>query len=172
MNSKNDLAEKSAGQIFRISRTVDAPREWVWRCWTEPERAMKWWGPKGSVMKKCKFDLRPGGIGHYLMQFAGQDMWGKFAYREILKPERLVWINSFSDEKGGTTRHPLSPTWPLEMLTTVTFSEKDGRTTIAVEWKPYNPTAEEMKTFEGGHDSMRKGWSGTFSQLEDYLITV
>ena len=48
----------------------------------------------------------------------GSEMWGKFVYREITPPERMVFIVSFSDENGGTTRHPMAPTWPLEMLNT------------------------------------------------------
>ena len=51
----------------------------------------------------------------------GHVIWAKFVYREIAAPQRLVWVHSFSDEAGGLTRHPLSPTWPLELLTTVTL---------------------------------------------------
>lgn len=51
-------------------------------------------------------DLRPGGVYHYCMRSPdGHDMWGRFVYREIVKPERIVFINSFSDEMGGLARN-------------------------------------------------------------------
>jgi uncharacterized protein YndB with AHSA1/START domain len=96
-------------------------------------------------------------------------MWGKFVYREIAAPGRIVLVNSFSDEDGGLTRHPFAPTWPLEMLSTATFIEQEGKTKLTVEWSPLNPTDEERKTFEGSHDGMKQGWTGTFEQLEAFL---
>jgi len=96
-------------------------------------------------------------------------MWGKFVYREIVAPERIVLVNSFSDEQGNLTRHPMSPTWPLEMLSTTTFAEHEGRTTITVQWVPLNAAESERKTFETSHEGMRMGWTGTFEQLAQYL---
>ncbi len=97
-------------------------------------------------------------------------MWAKFVYREIVAPERLVWVHSFSDEAGGLTRHPLSPTWPLELLTTVTFEDAPGgKTKVTLRWSPLDATAEEQKTFDAAHDGMRGGWGGTFERLTAYL---
>ncbi len=155
---------------FVVSRTFDAPREVVWRAWTERERLMQWFGPKGFVMTNAKLDFRPGGKFHYCLRSTdGKKMWGKFVYREIVAPERMVLVNSFSDEDERLTRHPMSPTWPLEMLTTTTFTEENGKTTVTVRWSPLEPTAEERKTFDASHDGMRQGWSGTFDQLARYL---
>ena len=131
---------------------------------------LQWFGPKGFTMRTAKLDLRPGGIFHYCLRSPeGKDMWGKFVYREIVAPERIVLVNSFSDEKGGLTRHPMSPTWPLEMLSTTTLTEQVGKTTITVQWEPLNATEEERKTFNTGRDSMQMGWTGTFDQLAEYL---
>jgi len=156
---------------FVISRVFDAPRDKVWKAWTEVERLKQWWGPKGFVVTHCKVDLRPGGIMHYCLRTPdGNEMWGKFAYREIVKPERLVWINSFSDKEGGTTVHPMSPDWPREMLTKVTFEEQGGKTKVTVQWTPVDASTEvERKTFEDGRGSMQQGWTGTFEQFEQYL---
>ena len=156
---------------FVISRVFDAPRDKVWKAWTEVERLKQWWGPKGFVVTHCKVDLRPGGIMHYCLRTPdGNEMWGKFAYREIVKPERLVWINSFSDKEGGTTVHPMSPDWPREMLTKVTFEEQGGKTKVTVQWTPVDASTEvERKTFEDGRSSMQQGWTGTFEQFEQYL---
>ena len=158
---------------FVISRSFDVPRELMFKVWTDPAHMQRWWGPKGVTVINSKMDLRPGGIYHYGMRtLDGHEMWGKFVFREIVKPERLVFVNSFSDEKGGLTRHPMSPNWPLEMLSTITFTEQGGKTTVTVRWAPLNATAEECKTFEDGFDSMQQGWGGTLDQLSEYLSKV
>jgi uncharacterized protein YndB with AHSA1/START domain len=159
---------------FVISRAFDAPRELVWKCFTEPERMKEWWGPKGSTIVASKMDLRIGGIYHGAMRAPdGRVMWAKFVYREITAPERLVWVHSISDEAGGLTRHPMSPTWPLEMLTAVTLDhEPGGKTKVTIRWSPLDAMAEEQKTFDAAHDSMRGGWGGTFDRLAAYLATA
>lgn len=164
------MADAQSG-AFVIAREFAAPREMLWECFTEPERMRQWWGPKGCRVVSAKMDRRPGGTYHYgLAMPDGQVMWGRFVYREIEKPARLVWVNSFSDEAGGVTRHPLSPTWPLELLTTITFAEEPaGRTKLTIRWLPLNPSADERQTFDAGHDSMRQGWGGTLDQLAAYL---
>jgi uncharacterized protein YndB with AHSA1/START domain len=156
---------------FVISRVLEAPRELVWKCFTEPERMQQWWGPKGFTVVAAKMDLRVGGTYHYGMRAPdGRVMWGKFVYREIVPPQRIVFVNSFSDEAGGLTRHPLSPTWPLEMLSTFSFEElSGGRTRFTIRWSPLNATPEEQKTFDAGHFSMQQGWGGTLDQLTAYL---
>lgn len=155
---------------FVISRVFDAPRELVWKAFTEAERLKHWWGPKGFTIGKCEVDLRPGGIFRYSLRSPdGQDMWGRFVYREIAAPERLVAIVSFTDEQGEIARHPLSPSWPLEILSTLTFAEHGSGTKLTVRWAPHNATEAERQTFEAGHDSMRQGWTGTLDQLADYL---
>jgi uncharacterized protein YndB with AHSA1/START domain len=160
-----------ASKPFVISRVFDAPRDLVWKCFTEPERMKEWWGPKGVKVVKSEMDLRVGGTYHYGMQTPdGKVMWGKQVYREIVPPERLVFIGSFSDEQGGLARHPLAPTWPMELLSAYTFeAQPDGKTKLTITWSPHNPTDEERKTFDAGHDSMKNGWGGTLEQLEAYL---
>ncbi len=156
---------------FVISRVFDAPRDRVWKSWTEAERLKKWWGPKGFTVTHCKIDLRPGGIMHYCLRMPdGNEMWGKFVYREIVKPERLVFVNSFSDKDGGITVHPMSVNWPRELLSTVTFEEQGGKTKLTVQWIPLDTsTALERKTFEEGRESMKMGWTGTMDQFVEYL---
>jgi uncharacterized protein YndB with AHSA1/START domain len=159
---------------FVISRTLDAPRHLVWTCFTDPERMKHWWGPKGFKVIASKMDLRPRGSYHYGLQApSGQAMWGKFVYREIVPLEKLVLINSFSDEKGGTTRHPGNEDWPLQTLSTFTFEDMPGgKTKFTVRWAPYNATEAEAKAFDSNRNSMTQGWSGTFEQLETYLATA
>src|SRR5215213_8710895 len=155
---------------FVISRTFDAPRDLVWKAFTEPERMKHWWGPKGFTVIASKMDFRPGGTYHYGMRAPdGSQMWGKFVYREISPPERMVLINSFSDEAGGVTRHPMAPTWPLEMLSVFSFEEEGGKTRFTVRWTPLNAGEEERATFAVGHASMTQGWGGTLDKLAAYL---
>jgi uncharacterized protein YndB with AHSA1/START domain len=161
----------TASSDFVISRVLDAPRELVWKCFTDPERMKQWWGPKGVSVEQAKMDLRPGGIFLYGMKTAdGTVMWGRMVYREIVPPQKIVFVNSFSDENGGLTRHPMAPTWPIEMLSVFTFEEQPGgKTKFTVRWSPLDPTAEEQQTFDAGHASMTQGWTGTLEKLEAYL---
>jgi uncharacterized protein YndB with AHSA1/START domain len=153
-----------------ITRTFDAPRELVFKAVTDAEDLKQWWGPKDYTMNVAKFDLRPGGVFHYSQRSPdGQEMWGKFIYREIVEPEKLVFTNSFSDEAGNTVRAPFSPTWPLEILNTWTFAEHEGKTTLTMRGVPLSATVEELKTFEAAHDMIQKGFTGTLDQLADYL---
>jgi uncharacterized protein YndB with AHSA1/START domain len=164
---------ETASPDFVITRVFDAPRDLVWKAFTDPERMKEWWGPKGFSVITSKMDLRPGGTYHYGMKAPdGAAIWGKFIFREIVAPERMVFINSFSDEAGGQTRHPMAPTWPLELLSTFTFEDVGGKTKVTIRWAPHNASEEERKTFDAGHDSMRQGWGGTMEQLQTYLAKV
>jgi uncharacterized protein YndB with AHSA1/START domain len=155
---------------FEISRLYDATRQKVWQAWTEPERLKHWWGPRGFTVHTCKVDLRPGGIFLYGMKAPdGAEMWGKFVYREIKAPEKLVFVVSFSDAQGGVTRHPSSPGWPQYILSTVEFSALNGKTKVSIRWIPHEATEAERRTFEEGRPSMQQGWGGTLDQLETYL---
>jgi uncharacterized protein YndB with AHSA1/START domain len=168
------MMAETQSKDFVISRVFDAPRDLLWKCFTDPERMKHWWGPKGFTVIASKMDLRVGGTYHYGMQAPnGAPMWGLFTYREIVPPEKLVFINSFSDEAGGITRHPMSPSWPLQLLSVFTFEEQaGGKTKFTIRWSTHNATVDEQKTFDAGYDSMTQGWGGTMEQLEAYLKTA
>jgi len=152
-----------------ITRVFEAPRELVFQAWTDVERLARWWGPKGFRWVSAKLDLRPGGMFHYCLQAPnGQEMWGKFVYREIVRPERLVFVNSFSDANGNTIRAPFSADWPLEILNTLTLAEHGGKTTLTLEGRPINMTEKEQ-TFRDAFKSVEQGFAGTFDQLAEYL---
>ncbi len=155
---------------FIITRAFDAPIDLVWRAWTIPELMAKWWGPKGFTVGKYTMDLRPGGTYHYsIVGTDGKAMWGKFVYREVTALEKLVFVNCFSDEQGGVTRHPFHATWPLETLTTITLVNTENKTQVTIHWVPLNATETELKTFADGMSSMQQGWTGTLDQLELFL---
>lgn len=156
-----------------ITRVFNAPRDRVWKAWTEADRLEKWWGPKGCTLRVVKLDLRPGGMFHYAMEFQpGHPMYGRFIYREIMAPERLVFVTSFSDENGGITRPPfpqIRDTFPLEILNTVMFADAGGKTTLTLRGGPIEATEAEMQTYVGMFASMQQGFGGTFDQLDAYL---
>lgn len=156
--------QQAADREFVISRTFDAPRDFVFEAWTDPEHLKKW------SIDRCTNDPRPGGVLHYAMRTPdGSLLWGKWIYREIAKPSRLEYIQSFSDEGGGIARHPLAPDWPLEVLSVVTFEENDGKSTLTVRWSPHNATEAERATFNAAHANMQQGWTGMLDQFAAYL---
>jgi len=153
-----------------ITRVFDAPRDLVFRALTEPERLRHWWGPKGFTWVSCTLDLRPGGMFHYCMRSpGGQDTWGKWVYREIVPPERIVFVSSFADERGNTVRAPFNAEWSLETLTTLTLAEHEGKTALTLRGGPINATEVERKTFDDGRQSVRQGFAGTWDKLDEYL---
>jgi uncharacterized protein YndB with AHSA1/START domain len=167
-------AAETKSTDFVITRVFNAPPATLWQCFTEPERMKEWWGPKGSVIVASKMDFRVGGTYLGAMQSPdGQVMWAKFIYREIVAPKLLKWVHSFSNEAGGVTRHPMAPTWPLEMLTTVTFEDAPGgKTKLTLVWSPINASDEEQKTFDAARDGMTGGWAGAFERLDAYLAAA
>jgi len=87
-------AAKAEGQAFTISCVIDAPLDRVWKAWTDAKQLKHWWGPKGFEIVSTKVDLRPRGVFHYHLRSPdGQDMWGKFIYREIVRKSVLcLWL--------------------------------------------------------------------------------
>ncbi|MFN0197659.1 MAG: SRPBCC domain-containing protein [Planctomycetaceae bacterium] len=161
---------------FVISRVFHAPREVVYRAWTEREQLQQWFGPKGTTIPTCSLDLRPGGMFLYAMQSpSGSIMWGRWIFREIDPPHKLVFVVSFSDASGGITRAPFEGQWPLEMLTVVTFEEHAGigrGTLVTVQSSAIGGTQIECDTFFAGHESMKGGWTGTLDQLSEHLSSL
>jgi uncharacterized protein YndB with AHSA1/START domain len=123
-------------------------------------------------MQFIRSDIRPGGSTFYFMTGqGGAKMFGRADYRQIEKPDRLVYTQQFCDEKEKVSRHPMSPTWPETMLTTVKLTaEGPNRTRVTVTWEPHGPTTpEELETFIKARGGMTQGWTGSFDKLEAYL---
>ena len=98
-------------------------------------------------------------------------MWGRFNYRQIVAPECLVWLNSFSNEKCGIARAPFSEVCPLEVENTVGLTERAGTTTVVLRAKPFGETEEERKFFDElcSSGSLEQGNAGTFEKLAEYV---
>lgn len=160
----------SAATEFVFTRTFDASREDVWNAFTQPGHLKHWWGTPGATVEIARHELKPGGLFLYCMKFPdGRVMWARFIFREIAAPERLVWLNGFSDENGGLTRNPWVPGLPLETLNTVTLAEQDGKTLLTIAAVPFNASDEETLLFAGGINGMKMGYGATFKILADYL---
>jgi uncharacterized protein YndB with AHSA1/START domain len=144
-----------------ITRIFDAPRELVWQAWTEPERLMRWWGPKGYTAPVCKVDLRVGGRYLCCMRSPeGQEFWSTGVYKEIVAPSLLVCTDSFADDQGNVvpaTHYGMSADFPLELQVTVTLAEEAGKTRMTL--RHLGLPAGEMS------EMCAAGWNESFDKL-------
>ena len=140
-----------------ITRVFDAPRTQVWEAYTSPEHLPHWMlGPPGWIMPVCEIDLRPGGKWRWAWRHSdGQEMEMRGVYKEVVPPERMVSTESW----GGD--------WP-ETTNAVTFTEEDGRTTLAITILYPSKEAREaaMKT------GMTKGMNMSYDRLAAHLGTM
>ncbi|MGE3850905.1 MAG: SRPBCC domain-containing protein [Planctomycetota bacterium] len=167
-----ELGHVDPGVEFTIDREVDAPRQLVYEAWTDPAHLVKWWGPKGFALDVASIDVRPGGGFHYKMTSGQQVMWGRFTYLDVVPGERLVYVVSFSDPEGRIVRAPMSETWPMEMLNTLTLDDLDGRTRMQLRSVPVRASQAEVDTFVAGHASMNGGFGATFDALVVFLADL
>lgn len=170
------LAKESSGkEQFVINRTFDAPLVLMFEMWTNPSHFSQWIAPTGFNMEFVRSDIRPGGSTFYFMTGPNNlKMYGRAEYLKIDKPDQIVYTQQFADEHEKLARHPMSPTWPATMLTTVTLAEEGTDCTrVTVTWEPYGPTTrEELETFIKARSGMAQGWTGSFDKLEAYLATT
>lgn len=165
--------EEFSPDDFVLTRIFNAPRELVFAAWSEVEHLKHWWGPKGFTLKVAELDFREGGTFHYCLNMPnGGEMWGKFQYIEIVAPEKLVLINSFSDAEGGLTRHPMSETWPLEVYNIYTFTDLGGRTEMTLRSHPHGGSDVERQTFLDGRKGMEGGFGGMLDTFDAYLASI
>lgn len=158
--------------VFEIVRHYDRPLAAVWQAWSEAAALQQWWGPKGCTVEVRRFEFQPGGFFHYAMRFPGAEpMWGRFNYRVIEPQKRLVWLNSFANERCGIARAPFSDDCPLEIENSVSFvCESAVRTTVQLRAQPFGEVAAERRYFEALQPSLNEGYGGTFDQLEAFLL--
>jgi len=98
------MTKETANKTERmtVTRVFDAPRELVWKAWTDPKYVMQWWGPKGFTAPVCKIDFRVGGKFLFCMRTPdGQEGWNGGEYHEIVPHEKIVFSMYFADSKGN-----------------------------------------------------------------------
>lgn len=149
-----------------LSRDFAAPRELVFRAWTDCEHLSRWWGPKGFTLAHCRIDFRAGGRFHYCMcDPDGRDWWGLGVFREIVAPARIVYTDVFSDSEGNVKSpvdYGLSASHPVESLVTVTFEEHAGGTRLTVR-HAIDPSVPEYQGAE-------QGWGEMFDRLGELVV--
>ena len=160
MATTHEPVTKPAERELVITRVFDAPRDLVWKAWTEVEQVKRWWGPKDFTAPACTLDLRVGGRYLFCMRGPdGKDYWSTGVYREIVPPGRLVYTDSFADPDGNVV--PASyygmDDMPLEMLVTVTLEERDGKTTMTLRHAGF--PAGTMREMAGA------GWNESFDKM-------
>ncbi len=161
------MADQAMGEII-ITRVFDAPRDVVWKYWTEPDYFMRWWGSKDFTAPFAEIDLRVGGRSFYAMQAPdGKKIYGVGTFKEVIPLERIVVTDSFADEEGNVVsaaHYGMDATWPLEALITVTFEDEDGKTKMTLRHSGL-PETEETAMVE-------TGWNESFDKLASALLKM
>ena len=122
MVSKPDQHAPTQDREIITSRTFDAPRDLVFKMWTDRQHIEQWWGPNGFTTTTHEMDVRPGGLWRFVMHGPdGTDYPNKIVYEEIVEPERLVYAHG--DDSEGKGR---------EFQMTVTFEEHNGKTLLTM----------------------------------------
>ena len=130
------MADTATRSTVHIERTFDAPRELVWKAWTDPARVREWWGPEHYDCPDAKIDLRVGGSYRFAMRGPdGATHWSGGVYREIVPVERIVCTDSFMDADGNhisASQIGIPGDFPDELLVTLTFEDLGGKTKLTV----------------------------------------
>ena len=152
-------ASPTADREIVITRTVRAPRDLVFTAFTDPVHVAHWWGPDGFTLTIHHMDVRPGGTWRFIMHGPdGTDWPNRTTYRAVVRPERLEYVHGSDIDDD-----------PNAFDVTVTFTERDGATTITM--RSVFPTAaardwkvEKVGAIEGGNQTLRR--------LDEYLATI
>lgn len=149
--------------VIVIARSFEAPRTLVWRCYTEPRHLVHFWGPKGATNPVSELDLRVGGAWRQVMRFAsGREYGYTSAYLEISPVHRLVW----RDAPDGYSFGDALP--PAAMVTEMTFTEQDGRTSVTATVRFTSLLARDEAITQGFATTVREG----SDKLDLYLFTL
>ena len=147
------LAERE----LTITRVFDAPRELVFKAWTDAKHLAQWWGPKGFTNPVCDMDARVGGLLRMHMRAPDGTVYPmKGEIRELVAPERLVFCNIAVDAAG---RHL------LEGLTTVTFIDEGGKTKMTLHTEAVAVVEDAAAYLQG----MEAGWTQSIDKLQAFL---
>jgi uncharacterized protein YndB with AHSA1/START domain len=151
-NPNSDPLPDAEEPVLRLSRSFQAPREAVFRAFTDPAEMAKWWGPKGFTVPVCELDARPGGAWRTCMRDPDGGVYCVGGvYREVVPPQRLVFTWAWEDD--GKPGH--------ETLVVIELATRGGGTTLTL-------TQQRFETIEG-RDKHAQGWSSSFDCLDAYL---
>jgi uncharacterized protein YndB with AHSA1/START domain len=144
------------GGELLMTRVYEAPRELVFRAWTEAGHFARWFGPRGTTLPFCKVDARPGGTLHFLHRHAnGDDVWVGGVFHDVVAPERIAFGTWFSDAAGGRVERP---GFPPEMTITVTLAEHAEGTLVTIRQSGLLADQGEVQ-----------GWRESLDRLSEHL---
>jgi len=156
-NAKIDRVPQSSEWDLVLTRTFDAPRELLFKIWTDPAHVEKWWGPKGFTNPRCEVDARPGGRIHIDMRAPDGMVYPmKAVFEEIREPERIVFVSSALDADGHSM---------FDIRNTVILRDRQGKTELTLEAQVIQTTAVAPQYLKG----MEAGWNQSLDRLEDYV---
>ena len=156
---------------YALERAFDAPRELVWKAWTDPKLLPRWYGPSAETIVH-RLELKPGGLWLVEMKWGGKSNHQRAEYKEVTPPERLVWLHSNSDANWNVIPSPMMPDWPRVLLTTVTFEEDGGRTRLRLTWMPHDASEAEIACFAAAIERIGKGWDAGMELLAKLLTEL
>jgi uncharacterized protein YndB with AHSA1/START domain len=140
-------------RTIRIERMFDAPRELVFDAWTRPDYLLQWFAPRGCTIRFVEIDVRSGGRFHSCIHDPSfGDCWCVGVYREIVRPERIVYTMATADSAGHVIEPVQAghdPRWPRETLVTVTLADVRGSTLLILEQNALESLAKQT----GAHPS-------------------
>ncbi|WP_442602365.1 SRPBCC domain-containing protein [Paenibacillus sp. KN14-4R] len=163
----NPMITKVMGQELILERVFNAPRELVFKAFSDAEHLKHWWGPRGWTLSVCHVDFRPGGIWHYCMKcidenqgdFFGYESWGKSVYQEIVDGEKIVYIDYFSDADGNEAEG-----MPSSLINLI-FEEFEGKTKL-INIAKYASAEALQSVIDMG---MEQGVAQTWDRLAEHL---
>ncbi|ANE47751.1 ATPase [Paenibacillus swuensis] len=166
----NQIISKVEDKTLTLERIFKAPRELVFKAFTQEEHLKQWWGPRGWSLPVCNLDFRVGGVWHYCMkcedrsmgEYYGMESWGKGVYSEIQAPEKIVYTDYFSDAEGT-----VSESMPATICT-LTFIEIEGETKV-ISTSEYATTEGLKQVMDMG---MLQGITETWDRLGEHLEAI
>lgn len=156
---------------YVLERVFDAPRDLVWKAWTDPGLVARWYGPNVETIVH-RLELRPGGLWLVEMRRGGKSNYQRVEYTEVMPPQRLVWLHSSSDAQWNIVPSPMMANWPRVLLTTVTFAEDGARTRMRLTWVPHEASEAEIACFAAAISGMDQGWAAGMKVLADLLAEL
>ena len=156
---------------YVLNHVFVAPLNLVWKCWTDPKLLHRWYGPNVETTIH-QFDLQVGGVWLNEMKWGGNSDFSKMSFVEVVPLQKIVWHHSSTNADWNVIPSPMMPDWPITLLTTVDFSEKNGSTHVRLSQVPINPTAVEIACFAKVMSRMDKGWGSGYKIMETMLAEL
>ena len=156
---------------YVLERVFDAPRELVWKTWTDPELLPRWYGP-GVETIVHRLEVKPGGLWLDEMRMGSGSHYERIEYTEVTPPERLVWLHSICDADWNVAANPMMPDWPRVLLTTVTFQDDGGRTRLRLTWAPHEASDAAVTSFAAAMGGLDRGWGAGMDLIAELLAEM